>query len=220
MKPVIRLRAKGHSNLKLEIDLAEAGSITGGVGGWAKVTRPKKQSLTEWQGHEGYEMTVPVIFDGLAEDRSVESDITRLERMGRRRPGDEHPPILDIGGPLPHVDLPWVLQDIDWGEFDRREDGQRVRQIATLTLWEYVHASLSTDRKGKRKKGKSHAKDARDRNKGKSANRRHKVKKNEASLGAVATNVYGDPSMAKEIADLNDIRDPWAIVVGQELRLP
>lgn len=213
MNPTIVIKARGRADL--EILLGEAGSLTGGVGGWAKVGRPRRLSLTDWVGADGYEMSVPVVFDGLAEDRSVERPIARLERLGRRPAGNDHPPILTLAGPLPHTELAWVLQNVEWGASERREDGQRIRQFATLVFWQHIDPDITIQRK------KSPAKRAQDRRKEgkKKSNRTYTVKRGD-TLASIAARKLGAAKRWREIADLNNIRDPKKIKVGRVLRLP
>lgn len=218
MNPELVIRSKGHTPLR--IGLGEELEIAGGVGGWARITRPRRQSLTEWQGYEGREMRVPVIFDGFADDRSVEREIRQLEKFGRKGRGDNHPPVLTLKGPIPHSDLDWVIQDIEWGRFDRRTDGQRIRQHATIIFWDFVDADITIKRK------RSPAKKSRDRNRGgkgqndnKGSRRTYTVKRGD-TLSSIAARRLGDSSLWRKIADLNDIRDPKRIRVGQVLRLP
>ena len=39
------------------------------------------------------------------------------------------------------------------------------------------------------------------------------------TLTSIAARLYGDPTVAFELADLNDLRDPRSVKVGQSLRL-
>lgn len=222
MKPILRIKPIDPPGRELEIELgADPATPTGGAGGWAKIARPRRKSLTEWQGVEGYEMPIPVIFDRFRENRSVEGQITRLERMAKKREGEAQPPIVRIRGPVPHTNLEWVIQDIEWGAMERRaRDGQRTRQFATIVLWQYIAADLVLERK------KSPAKDSRDRNRdrgkgdGKGQSRRTYTVRRGDTLSSIAARELGSASKWSKIADLNNIRDPKNLRVGQVLRLP
>lgn len=213
MNPTLIIKPKGRA--RLEILLGEAGSQAGGIGGWGKIGRQQRQSITHWLGQDGYELTVPVVFDGFAEDRSVEQGIARLEQLGRRGAGDEHPPVVEIDGPLPHTDLPWVIQDVAWGAQDRREDGRRVRQHAVITFWEHIDPDLTVD-----KRQRSAAHQSQDRNGHKGGSHKTYTVKRGDTLSSIAARKLGNANRWRAIADLNNIRDPRNIRIGQVLRLP
>lgn len=188
--------------------------ITAGYGGWETVSRPKRQSLTVWRGYNPFEMDLPILLEGWATgadngSQSVEARISALERMGRPPKVLDEPPLIRIAGFVPHADLAWVIQRITYGDTIRAENGQRVRQHMTLGLLKYIEADrvqqgnarLSAQNKVQTRKGP------------------HKVKKGE-TLQSIAAYEYHDATRWKEIAVINNIRDPKSIKVGQSLRLP
>jgi hypothetical protein len=120
-------------------------TLSGGSGGWAEVARPKRSSLTEWQGHTARRLSVPVLIDGWRAQASVEQIIARLARLARAEHGAGRPPIVRLQGNVPRSDLRWVIDEIEWGEAVWVGE-VRVRQAAALTLLEYDPGRLLVTR--------------------------------------------------------------------------
>lgn len=127
----------GDPALALTVRLGEdAPKLTGGLGGWETVARPRDVGMTVWDGVEPYQLTLSLMFDGFAAQRSQERALRALSRVAR---GDREssPGVLSVGGiPLPADS--WVIEGIEFGEPITRNDGDRLRQPLTLTLREYV----------------------------------------------------------------------------------
>lgn len=204
----------------------------GGYGGWTLIARPKRKSLTQWDGIEPRRILVPIILgmtpagDGLADDTTCEPARDRLERMAQPPAVGSQPPIVTVTGAVPHASVAWVIEDFDWDpnpDYSRR--GFIVRQAVTVHLLEHVNDQLAAPvnaaeltRQAATKRAAAAA----------------------AKIGAVATSVLqriyivgaGDtlPSIAAaklgsakrwtELATLNGLRDPNRLTVGQKLRLP
>jgi hypothetical protein len=104
-------------------------TVDDGYGGWETIDRPHDKQLLNWKGRSAAMMTLAIVLDGFATG-------------GEKRV----PPIaikVNGGGALPHdIDnashLRWVIQSIDWGDALWDDNGDRIRQAATLTLWEWV----------------------------------------------------------------------------------
>jgi hypothetical protein len=196
----------------------EPPTVTGGYGGWEKIARPRRLAITRWSGREPYQMSVPIVIDGFAENESIEVEISRLERMAlpHPNPGGE-PPLIKINGPVPHDDLIWVIDSILWASsWRRRRDGHRIRQEATVNLIDYV----AEDVLGK----KNAAARARERAvRGEAKNvagyRTYVVKKGD-TLPRIAAKQLGDANRWREIARINNIRDPYHLKVGTRLKIP
>lgn len=113
--------------------------ITGGYGGWDIVERPRRVALTQWNGKDPYKMEIGIILDGFIDDDEVEIEIAKLERMAL--PFNTEPPVIEVkGSAIPHDDLKWVVEDIDWGDALRKSNGRRVRQQGTIKLVQNVKA--------------------------------------------------------------------------------
>lgn len=123
---------------------------SGGGAGWNSVQRPQKRPLVVRRGPTtAFTLTIPIVFDGYTEVRSVESDIRALEKMaGINVDGDPEPPLLVINGngaiPWDVFAYPqgrWVVDDtqLDWGEALRHATrGFRMRQLVTVPFMLYT----------------------------------------------------------------------------------
>jgi len=190
-------------------------------GGWQYIKRKRRRSLMEWLGVDGLSMDISILIDKFAEGKSVEAQITQLERMaGRSRPGvpDKEPPLIhfDSMGVVPHdyhrePQTEWGIIEIQWGDADRNTDGNRIRQAAILTVGEYVEddnlAGLTSAQRKKIAQSKRSAK------KGKGAKgakeKRYVVKNAKETMETIAARELGKSSRWHEIAKLNpSLRDP------------
>lgn len=120
--------------------------LAGGVGGWKEIARPKRQSLTDYEGTPLTTLKVEIILDGFQEEASVEGDIATLIKMSTKNARLGRPPVVAMGGAVPRGNVGmWVLNDIDWGAVERRSsDAYVIRQFVTLTFMEYVPAIATT----------------------------------------------------------------------------
>jgi hypothetical protein len=180
--------------------------VTEGYGGWDKVARARRHSLTQWAGQNGWTVTVPVLFDSMGTDQTVEDQVRRLEWMAYRDEAVREPPqlVVDALGVVPHdysqePRTRWVLEDIGWdaASFVRRNfDGKLVRATAVLTLFEYVRddklAKLPPAHRHTTAKG------------GSNRVRYVHVHKNDTLRGIAKTN----HTTVAELKKLNKIRDP------------
>jgi hypothetical protein len=136
----------GDPALALRVRLGtEAPKLTGGTGGWAVVARPRDVGMTVWDGVEPYQLTLSLMFDGWAAQRSQERALRALTRVARGD-HDSPPGVLTVEGiPLPTDE--WVIESIDFGDPIARDDGDRLRQPLALTLREYVPPTYLRRRK-------------------------------------------------------------------------
>jgi hypothetical protein len=127
----------------------EAPQLSGGFGGWNVIGRPRDVGMTVWDGVEPYQLTLPLMLDAFADNRSQEGIIRRLTAVAR---GDrESPPgVLTVEG-LPSLSPPsrhWVIESMEFGDAIRRvSDMHRTRQQLTLALREYVRPEYLSRRK-------------------------------------------------------------------------
>lgn len=136
-------------------------ALTGGVGGWEFLDRPRRTAAVEWVGTPGYQLVLPLVLDGTEVRRGVDVSVEaqcRIVTAWGRPAGDGPPPVLTVAGPLRIATASrWVLDDVEWGRQIRNRAGQRILQEVTLTLLQHVAASVIASPAGR----------ARDRNKGK-----------------------------------------------------
>lgn len=192
-------------------------------GGWSLQPRPRRSGFTEYDGVAPYTLTVPVLFDKLDTGDSVEAEIETLRRLMRDRVGPRaEPAVVQVAGasvPLTH--LVWVIQDLEFGDEIKRNDGARSRAFVTVTLYQYLAADILVSVKA------SPAQAAQERmgvasvggTASVTTSRTYTVRQGD-TLSSIAASQLGSAGRYTEIASLNGIRDPNAITAGQVLRLP
>jgi len=198
---------------------------TEAYGGWTEVTRPRRVSLLVWQGRKPFRMSVNVVLDGFIDNDPIEMECQALEHMALPVSKGDEPAVVSIfGDGIPHVDLKWVIDDITWEDVIRRPDGKRLRQVLTLDLREHVESKRLKEEKASsiaRNKADAAKKKKQTTNKGKKTTKgKSYLVKSGDSLSKIAAHELGSAARWHEIADLNDIRTPKSIKVGQTLKLP
>ena len=180
-------------------------------GGFEVVDRPLRTGIVTWGGHQPLSMTVPLLIDNFEENDGLatEKDIATLEFLAGRGDGagGEPPEVkLEAAGQLvPHQDVPFVINGLEWGDAIRNDYGNRIRQFATVTVLQNVSPKTLATLEKKRK-----------------ANNRSKtytVKKGD-SLHSIAAKQLGDRDLWQKIADLNNINDVRSLRTGMKLKLP
>ena len=201
---------------------------SGGVGGWAERLRPTRRGFPEWEAHGLWRLPVAVSIDRGGNEfggPDVEGDCDALRGLGLQVPGGSRTPILALSGPL-HIPAPrWVINDIAWGDSERqRESGLRYRQEAVIEFWEYdspdliVVASPAAAAAARAAEAANPA-PAIVPASTPAAPRTTTVVAGQ-TLSGIAAKELGDHRRWTEIADLNGIRDPRTLRVGQVLTLP
>jgi hypothetical protein len=221
--------------------LARLGSdrpdITSGFGGWNEVARPRRSTITSWVGTPPLKLTLPILLDAWASQASIERHIAQLEHLGRPSSSDGDPPQIKLaasGGAVPYQDRTWVIESMSFSDALMNTSGNRVRQAMTLALVEYVsdvYISPVVRHRAKAKRAQN--------GKGAATKRIHvaasRHKTSAHSLGlrdvsdgsgdgedmlSIAARELGDANRWVEIAELNGIRDPRSLTIGQVIRLP
>lgn len=147
----------------LNASLVGADTLTGGVGVWDSVARPRQREALEWTGTSGFTYVLPLVFDGLdfwpGRDNSVEAGCRLLQKWAgdpTKKTGE--PTIVRLSGPLQTPDsIRWVITGLDWGAKVRNREGRRVQQYVTVTFREHTEAVVlkgpaakSRNRRGKK----------------------------------------------------------------------
>jgi LysM domain len=214
-------------------------NVDAGYGGWAEVARPRRRPLSVWTGSPALRMTLPIMLDGFRAGRSVERQISQLEKLSLPTAADGAPPRIRLaarGGHVPHQDRVWVVDSLTFGDALMNQAGDRTRQQVSLALLEYIadvrvnEKSTTTQTRRQAARAKSKAGAARKRvvaGHGKAKVGGHsRAGSSSSSFGAgedllsIAARELGDADRWVEIAQLNGLRDPRAIAPGQTLRLP
>lgn len=224
----ITFSASGIASVTVGLD-ADPITVPSGYGGWTVISRQRRVGLTTWEGKDPIRMTVPVLFDGLADGTSQEVLISRLSRMALPPTTGGEPPQVRISGtgvPNPGP-THWVIENLQWGsnvvrDFASNGVHARLRQDCVVNLLEYraedvaafksispglVHNNSTTTSKG-----------------GKSGWPKNYTVKSGDTLAGIAAHEYGDASKWRKISDANNIRDPNIIKqpsqVGRVLKIP
>jgi hypothetical protein len=115
-------------------------TITGGYGGVSRVQRPRRVSSTDYAGIDPYTASLPVRFDGWADDRSVEPECAALDAMARDPSSRVGPPGVQVLGPVPpaYASIVWLIDDVQWGDALWSDGNYRTRQDATINLVQFV----------------------------------------------------------------------------------
>jgi len=125
----------------LQARVYDRANVTQGYGGWQEVARPRRSTLTVWQSQPALRMDLPLLFDGLRTNESVQSQLAQLERLAGPSASDRQPPRIRIqahGGFVPHQSSLWVIDSLSWGDGAMNARGSVVRQQVTVSLLEYV----------------------------------------------------------------------------------
>lgn len=206
-------------NLLGDAELTRSGS-TGG--GWQIVDRPRRSATTEWLDYSPFTLQMSLLIDGMTEQPfaaplSVEADVLRTESWEVRAEGKIWPAVLQVTGPVPHNELRWVVQALDWGAAIRHPiGGYRMQQAVTMTLLEYAPATIVTANTSPAKAAQQRA----DTSSTSTSSVRYYTVKAGDTLPKIATAIYGDFRKWTVIGAMNGINDPTAIQPGQVLLIP
>lgn len=192
----------------------------GADGGWKITSRPRRIAVTEWDGWQPQTLSIPIIFDGFGWDGSVEPLIAQLYGFMRDTRGTSQPPVLHLDGPIQGAGLNWILMSIDQGDELRRNDGARTRAYFTLNLVEYVPLDYAINVPPPSPAAAAvAAAPATAATAASPSGRTYTVKRGD-TLAVISQRMLGNAGRWHEIADMNGIRDPRTLRVGQVLRIP
>lgn len=176
-----------------------------------EVDRPEDVALTDYTGDSLTKIDVPVLLDGWLANVDQRPTLNMILSLTRGGPAGR-PPDFIASGAIPYSGLRCVMEPPDWGDTMRFTDGRLARQELTLHLLEFVDPDVIAV---VRKDGPAGGAGA------KGAKKGTVTTKEGETLLQVATRVYGNPSLAKEIGQLNGIRDVRKkLKAGIVLKLP
>lgn len=110
-------------------------------GGWTEVARPRRSTLSIWNGQPAYRMSLPILLDRFRDQLSVEREIAWLVRLASPSAADGQPARVRItakGAAVPGQSRTWVIDGLTWGDAAMTKNGNRSRQQVTLSLLEYI----------------------------------------------------------------------------------
>ena len=120
--------------------------ITAGGSRWKTSARPKRVSITLYDGVDPYEMDIPVIFDGWIDGTTVDTQIARMNQWRFPKQTLKEPTKVRITGGVPVKGATWIITNIEWGDGAYwRALGQktaRLRQDATIHVMQYVEEEV------------------------------------------------------------------------------
>jgi hypothetical protein len=190
---------------------------------WDTWQRPGRVDGQEYVGQQLHTRPVDLLFDGWAKGPrgghlSVEADCRTVHGwsipVGGVGSGQWPPRLRVIYGPWQQII--WRVGRLRWGR-PLFIDGTRVRQDVRVELVEYHDPSLLLSPVEQAQAAATAAAPGRYQRPG--SGRTYTVKAGD-SLYRIATAELGDATRWREIAELNAIRDPYVLQVGQVLRLP
>jgi hypothetical protein len=200
---------------------------------WEEITRPKRKSLTEWQGVKPLRVQVSLMIDyfndhGPSPGIRCQKDMRNLELLaGATQKGvkPHKPPRVNWWANAVHDNdaashLEWVVESLEWGDLTYNNVPNVVRATCTIVLLEWVEDQFirqSGAKKNTNKKGGG--------GKGGKKNSTYRVTLKDTQrqgLKTIALKKLGDSKRWREIAKLQKppIRDPMAIRVNQILKMP
>jgi hypothetical protein len=223
MKPTVTFHQVDPKGGTLTAELGNGVPNINASSGWSNVQRQKQISLTEWQGRDPMSMDIPIMFDGLIHDTSVEQSIKSLYWLMTQEQGPRQEPcVIMVSGPVPYNTYRWVITGIQPGNdadsiVRRASDGQVIRWTGTVTVTQYVPGNVLVIHKPSPAK---HSKTSAGRKGGTTRVRYYVVRRGD-TLGGIAARLLHKSSRWHDIAKLNGIRDPnKGLKVGQRLKIP
>jgi LysM domain len=187
--------------------------FTGGIAQWEEVPRPRRRAMTEFSGESLLKYGFDVVLNAFP-DGDVEPMIRRV--MGLLSIGGlpYQPTLIKASGPIVYPDVPYFLSKCDQLEdgMEHNAAGRVCRQFLDLELTEYRAPDLVVQAAAPAQAAQQRAPDP-------PAQRTHTVKAGD-TLWAIATALLGKGQRWQEIADLNGVRDPRALRIGQVLKIP
>lgn len=198
----------------LDVLIGESPFIPLGYNGYQTVARPRKVAITEIVGWDPFRQTGSVVISGYRSAKSIAADFLAIEQMAGRFNGEKRKEIVIqiAGAGLFHTDLDYVIEDLSWNPDDMEwVGGTLVHASASITFMEWnPDDRLQPDPNPVEKRNAT-------------VNKRegspYTVKEGD-TLSKIAARKLGKAKRWREIADLNDIRDPRSIKPGQILRMP
>jgi hypothetical protein len=166
-----RIQVPGNAQAALTFSVLagdKAPTVKDGYANYTTVNRPERVGLTQFTGYNPVQLVVPIRFEGVigGAGADIEGDISLLERMAGRGIGADAvgaPPVVrvsvlsSLGVRVPLIPSNyqwspsntaapvWRIETLDWDDDPlRNRAGNRIRQLATVTLQQHVNPTLIT----------------------------------------------------------------------------
>lgn len=137
-----------------EVKCTHGGGVTTytSSSGWQFTKLPRRQSMTEFMGYDGYTVVIPVMFgDGTDRGGSIEHELETLRGLARNLVGPRNEPAvvrLECAT-APLTWLNYVINDMKFNTEHRDGNGARYYAQVDITLFEWQPTSLVLTRSGK-----------------------------------------------------------------------
>jgi LysM repeat protein len=121
-----------------------------GQNGWQFTQLPRKQSMTEFMGYDGYTLVVPVMFGDGSSRTSIEPQLEVLRGIARNKVGPRNEPaVVSITCPIiPLTQLNYTINDFAFNKEYRNNDGSRYYAQIDITFFEWQPTSLVLTKTG------------------------------------------------------------------------
>jgi len=191
-----------------------------GAAAWTMMDRPRRKGFPEFTAVQLLVLDLPLMIDGADTDTDIEPLCAELDMWRYPTEAVGIPPLLEITGPIPSFpgNPWWVIQTIGWGPAIRRHDGQRIQQTFTLNVVE-VRGEASNINYYPPPPPPPPSFGAPPPPPPPAGHRQYTVRGGD-TLWALAGQFLGDYRRWPEIAQLNNVRDPRTLQIGQTLLLP
>jgi hypothetical protein len=192
-------------------------TVSGGGATYEEQPRPGRSALTVYTGDALVKLDVPILLEGWRERRDVMPTVEKILSIasGGTKPGTP-PPDFKATGPFPYSGMRFQMELPEygegWGRSGNGPSGTLHRLAMTLKLVQFEDPDTLDVRKRRYHAAVGDAS---------VAGGNVTVTKGGESLLHVSNRVYGDTTHAKEIGDLNGIRDiRKPLKAGTKLNLP
>lgn len=201
-------------------------TYSGGTARWEAINRPRRRPLLDFKGEDLLKLNLTVMLDQFP-DGDVEPLIGRIMGWAARMNLPVEPSPMRLEGPLVYAWVPYVLTGVDHIEDNVafNDQGKRCRQELGLEFTEYVPVDPSflpaapAEAARARQQATPTSWKLRQLNGAAPQSRTHTVQRGD-TLWKIAAQYLGNGARYREIADLNGLRDPNVIKVGQVLKVP
>lgn len=194
---------------------------SGSSGGWQIVDRPRLVASLQWYDRSPWQLTGDALLDSYTiygnNFTSIEPECQILESWSDKVPGTQIPPILSISGPVPGQQREWVLYKASFGKAIRdNNSGVRYQQDVNLTFYEYNAPLVTISGLPTPAQSAQAALNAAE------ASQSYTLYTVNAgdNLVSIAANLLGNWQDWLLLSQLNNIRDPNSLHVGQIIKIP
>lgn len=189
-----------------------------GTARWRQIPRPRRRDALEFDSEDPLKINFGVMFENPG--GQVEDLLGRMYGWAARGSLDE-PTIVHVTGPIPYPTLDYVITKLDQQglEVQRGDDGLRWRQEVKIELTEYQSPDLITQNASPAAAAQATADPTSSTPAASTPATTYTVVRGD-TLSSIAARLLGSSNKWQSLANLNGVRDPKKLQVGQVLKLP